>query len=116
MSRVPTPKSAFYFFDRCVDPRKLHSFPTRRSSDLRNILNKLKINFYLRIVKLHHLTWCHLHTIIDRKSTRLNSSHVEISYAVFCLKKKISALLANVTDIHAPRRAPTPIAAAPTTR
>src|SRR5690349_22026922 len=24
----------------------------------------------------------------DRKSTRLNSSHVEISYAVFCLKKK----------------------------
>src|SRR6266496_898376 len=27
-------------------------------------------------------------TIRDRKSTRLNSSHVEISYAVFCLKKK----------------------------
>src|SRR5690349_24173567 len=26
----------------------------------------------------------------DRKSTRLNSSHVEISYAVFCLKKKMS--------------------------
>src|SRR5690349_23249118 len=26
----------------------------------------------------------------DRKSTRLNSSHVEISYAVFCLKKKIT--------------------------
>src|SRR5438874_6839836 len=25
---------------------------------------------------------------VDRKSTRLNSSHVEISYAVFCLKKK----------------------------
>src|SRR5215813_15106344 len=28
-----------------------------------------------------------LHTL-DRKSTRLNSSHVRISYAVFCLKKK----------------------------
>src|SRR5436309_5744685 len=28
---------------------------------------------------------------IDRKSTRLNSSHVKISYAVFCLKKKIAA-------------------------
>src|SRR5690349_23168750 len=28
----------------------------------------------------------------DRKSTRLNSSHVEISYAVFCLKKKNSCL------------------------
>src|SRR5690349_24223314 len=26
----------------------------------------------------------------DRKSTRLNSSHVEISYAVFCLKKKMA--------------------------
>src|SRR5690349_24002091 len=28
--------------------------------------------------------------LLDRKSTRLNSSHVEISYAVFCLKKKKS--------------------------
>src|SRR5690349_24838382 len=28
------------------------------------------------------------HPAEDRKSTRLNSSHVEISYAVFCLKKK----------------------------
>src|SRR5690554_7487100 len=27
-------------------------------------------------------------TVRDRKSTRLNSSHVRISYAVFCLKKK----------------------------
>src|SRR5690606_40297953 len=31
----------------------------------------------------------------DRKSTRLNSSHVKISYAVFCLKKKISSHLAG---------------------
>src|SRR5690554_7146183 len=29
-----------------------------------------------------------LYNVIDRKSTRLNSSHVRISYAVFCLKKK----------------------------
>src|SRR5688572_31347985 len=29
---------------------------------------------------------------VDRKSTRLNSSHSQISYAVFCLKKKTSAL------------------------
>src|SRR5437870_7760803 len=37
----------------------------------------------------------------DRKSTRLNSSHVAISYAVFCLKKKtISSLLCEV-DIRA---------------
>src|SRR5690349_23818007 len=30
---------------------------------------------------------------VDRKSTRLNSSHVEISYAVFCLKKKKNNIL-----------------------
>src|SRR5437660_7226437 len=30
---------------------------------------------------------------LDRKSTRLNSSHVAISYAVFCLKKKIKKLV-----------------------
>src|SRR3712207_7928225 len=29
----------------------------------------------------------------DRKSTRLNSSHANISYAVFCLKKKIKLIL-----------------------
>src|SRR2546426_7929573 len=32
----------------------------------------------------------------DRKSTRLNSSHLVISYAVFCLKKKKSTLTENV--------------------
>src|SRR2546428_7415412 len=32
---------------------------------------------------------------IDRKSTRLNSSHDQISYAVFCLKKKNEALHRN---------------------
>src|SRR5438876_8228560 len=31
-------------------------------------------------------------TVIDRKSTRLNSSHPSISYAVFCLKKKKTQL------------------------
>src|SRR2546429_3455372 len=31
--------------------------------------------------------------VLDRKSTRLNSSHGYISYAVFCLKKKISVVL-----------------------
>src|SRR2546427_8796541 len=35
-------------------------------------------------------------TIRDRKSTRLNSSHSQISYAVFCLKKKIKDRLALV--------------------
>src|SRR5436309_11252519 len=32
----------------------------------------------------------------DRKSTRLNSSHVKISYAVFCLKKKKNKKLRNI--------------------
>src|SRR5690606_41332091 len=32
--------------------------------------------------------WLIRHIGIDRKSTRLNSSHVKISYAVFCLKKQ----------------------------
>src|SRR5437667_6368168 len=31
---------------------------------------------------------CPPHAVRDRKSTRLNSSHITISYAVFCLKKK----------------------------
>src|SRR6266498_1331941 len=39
---------------------------------------------------------CVQHSLgIDRKSTRLNSSHVRISYAVFCLKKKTIDLLAR---------------------
>src|SRR5699024_12226995 len=37
--------------------------------------------------------------ILDRKSTRLNSSHVSISYAVFCLKKKKNNIEMN-TQIH----------------
>src|SRR2546430_7727208 len=39
----------------------------------------------------------------DRKSTRLNSSHSQISYAVFCLKKKRSALLRRREDARARR-------------
>src|SRR5437867_7238804 len=34
------------------------------------------------------IVWVHMTTSLDRKSTRLNSSHRTISYAVFCLKKK----------------------------
>src|SRR5690554_7689804 len=34
----------------------------------------------------------------DRKSTRLNSSHVRISYAVFCLKKKKKKRETNITQ------------------
>src|SRR5690554_7578261 len=36
----------------------------------------------------HNVAWYERVITADRKSTRLNSSHVRISYAVFCLKKK----------------------------
>src|SRR5207248_8941240 len=42
---------------------------------------------------------------LDRKSTRLNSSHRTISYAVFCLKKKKTDLLVSLT-ITLPRFTP----------
>src|SRR5256886_6063286 len=35
--------------------------------------------------------------VLDRKSTRLNSSHSQISYAVFCLKKKKNKKYKNIT-------------------
>src|ERR1039458_1333719 len=34
--------------------------------------------------------------VVDRKSTRLNSSHLGISYAVFCLKKKIRVVVVEL--------------------
>src|SRR3989442_9889304 len=36
-----------------------------------------------------------VYAVKDRKSTRLNSSHVRISYAVFCLKKKKNLIKSN---------------------
>src|SRR5256885_6220334 len=37
--------------------------------------------------------------VLDRKSTRLNSSHLVISYAVFCLKKKITSRTSQKTTV-----------------
>src|SRR5438874_4018646 len=97
------------FFLQCYgDHRDLHSFPTRRSSDLSApppdcskakwpipaaasqsfstaspFRNKIsRADFSSARPTAAECGWK------DRKSTRLNSSHVEISYAVFCLKKK----------------------------
>src|SRR3712207_8023855 len=42
----------------------------------------------------------------DRKSTRLNSSHANISYAVFCLKKKKSATSSHPSSPHSLRQPP----------
>src|SRR5690606_39423734 len=103
------------FCDRSCAHRDLHSFPTRRSSDLdaqldgfvfehfivfghndllqqdATPLSHVKAKpviytdlFYNRII----IERCRSLSEKDRKSTRLNSSHVKISYAVFCLKKK----------------------------
>src|SRR5690349_24997831 len=88
-------------------PRDIRSFPTRRSSDLQGGdagqdgdamgrerreqagAGELGAAEEDRGADLE----CEEDLIeaIDRKSTRLNSSHVEISYAVFCLKKKIES-------------------------
>src|SRR5256886_3530247 len=42
------------------------------------------------------------HPAIDRKSTRLNSSHSQISYAVFCLKKKKHKHVARLIRLNVP--------------
>src|SRR5688500_19768491 len=60
--------------------RDLHSFPTRRSSDL---LHRTRAR-----ARGNVRCGCGASEGADRKSTRLNSSHLVISYAVFSLKKK----------------------------
>src|SRR2546427_8021002 len=49
----------------------------------------------VELVRLESLFPRLLRSILDRKSTRLNSSHSQISYAVFCLKKKNKILSAH---------------------
>src|SRR5699024_12362048 len=56
-------------------------FQTERHT-LHLILGKLPAGALLAVIQLD------AEGFLDRKSTRLNSSHVSISYAVFCLKKK----------------------------
>src|SRR3712207_7244422 len=55
------------------------------------------VHRYRKYVRKRHHRWVHRGGVVikiivlpgqDRKSTRLNSSHANISYAVFCLKKK----------------------------
>src|SRR5256885_15774634 len=55
------------------------------------------------LCKSESRAWTHSATApasLDRKSTRLNSSHLVISYAVFCLKKKKKNLIINFHDQH----------------
>src|SRR5437870_8962189 len=74
----------------------LHSFPTRRSSDLHRSPTGSRSWATARTAT----PVCPAGVRKDRKSTRLNSSHVAISYAVFCLKKKIAlAVKAHVDAV-----------------
>src|SRR5207249_9867229 len=89
------PPSFFFFFKGSAAHPDLHSFPTRRSSDLEARPRRARARrAALRGASREAVLWRarRVHFIRldarDRKSTRLNSSHVSISYAVFCLKKK----------------------------
>src|SRR5438105_10535067 len=75
-----------FFFIIIRRPPRSTLFPTRRSSDLRfkgveaaDILARSRATALVTVTD----------AVADRKSTRLNSSHEWISYAVFCLKKKM---------------------------
>src|SRR5436309_4480784 len=69
-------------------PIPLRSTGTDANVELRGVSpNVLAIRSNIKIVEGRMFR--HGLSELDRKSTRLNSSHVKISYAVFCLKKKI---------------------------
>src|SRR5437773_3738150 len=97
---------SLFFLHSHRAPRTLHSFPTRRSSDLQAFVAAARSRTSSSITALdpatadlHYRGFSRLYRkggrygpewAVDRKSTRLNSSHITISYAVFCLKKKKS--------------------------
>src|SRR5437870_13895797 len=91
-SALPIFASTF-FFQAHAPPRALHSFPTRRSSDL----TSFSLTAAFSGPKTNATGFS---APLDRKSTRLNSSHVAISYAVFCLKKKMDRTEHHTTDFH----------------
>src|SRR5699024_12558318 len=117
--RVPCPLHTFFSwclrphtftirpfsFRRSCHPRDLHSFPTRRSSDLcPRAAHCLGFGGRTGCPRPRGPRLAHLgggparRRAGDRKSTRLNSSHVSISYAVFCLKKKMTTASLAETD------------------
>src|SRR5205814_9399213 len=91
----------FFSFSLSLPLRDLPSFPTRRSSDLDPRWAAISGLWqfdgssakYLAPssgdgMQPYGIALTNLNLTEDRKSTRLNSSHLGISYAVFCLKKK----------------------------
>src|SRR5258708_28031317 len=69
----------------------LHAFPPRRAGHVRPVPAPCDPAWPGRHLLRHAAAGLHLwpgRAAVDRKSTRLNSSHQIISYAVFCLKKE----------------------------
>src|SRR5207247_11236753 len=93
-----TASPSLFPFSSSPPPPDLPSFPTRRSSDLRLHPGARARHAAGRRRRPRHRPpgdaadrrseHPRRHSLSDRKSTRLNSSHEWISYAVFCLKKK----------------------------
>src|SRR5256885_10662546 len=76
-----------------LDVYLLHEKALKLLSDSREEQTKEKLSFAQRLLdELGHSE--------DRKSTRLNSSHLVISYAVFCLKKKKTNTTSSCCAIH----------------
>src|SRR5688500_20261730 len=86
-----------------MTPTSLHSFPTRRSSDLldavQGVIGNVALTEHVALSPRAGAGESHRASPADergiggdRKSTRLNSSHLVISYAVFCLKKKTNKI------------------------
>src|SRR5205807_10525498 len=99
------PSAPDFFFSSSGDHRDLHSIPTRRSSDLpmrcqracrrhqeRHTDQRADATDQRAVEAQPLPDSLAIGAGGDRKSTRLNSSHLVISYAVFCLKKKIEPL------------------------
>src|SRR5437868_13245167 len=84
ISRPLTNGERCFFFNSSSAHQDLHSFPTRRSSDL----GLVHVSGRPHEMAERRPDAAGSRRPQDRKSTRLNSSHVSISYAVFCLKKK----------------------------
>src|SRR5258705_13723218 len=81
----------FFFFNDTATTEIYTSFPTRRSSDLLRSIKRIGKRDPCEDGDGHHVDRSFRRGLFkgpDRKSTRLNSSHLGISYAVFCLKKK----------------------------
>src|SRR5437870_7169000 len=111
------PVDTFFFLQRYGAHLSLHSFPTRRSSDLEERAIDSAVVSSTGVARQSSCDGCLLGlcALGDRKSTRLNSSHVAISYAVFCLKKKIRPSSRGWRVLAPPTRhsAPSPTVAVP---